>query len=87
MHFSRMCTIHCSGHLLDGGGVGVCLGGYLPDTPPWTESWTGVKTLLCCNYFADSKKSEILGSPVRHPAPNIRVPEQISGSLWLPGTR
>ena len=51
-----------------------------------TESWTGVKTLLCCNYVAHSNKSEILGSPVGHSAPNIRVPEQISGSLWLPGT-
>ena len=34
-----MFTIHYSGHLLDVGGVGVCLGdicleGYLPDTPP-----------------------------------------------------
>ena len=83
MHFSRICTIHCSGHLLDRGGVGesawgdICLDGI----------WTGVKTLLCCNYVADSNKSEILGSPVGHPAPNIRVPEQISGSLWLPGTR
>ena len=39
MHFSRMCTIHCSGHLLDGVGWGsawgdICLEGYLPDNPP-----------------------------------------------------
>ena len=28
----------------------------LPDTPLWTESQTGVKTLPCCNYAADGNK-------------------------------
>ena len=53
-----MCTIHWSGHLLDGGGGSawgglawwdVYLGGCLPDTLPWTESHTGVKNYLAAN--------------------------------------
>ena len=32
-----------------------CMLGYVPP-PPWTEWPTLVKTLPCCNYFADGKK-------------------------------
>ena len=47
----------------------------------------GVHCKLHVTGFTITFPSEILGSPPGQPAPKIRVPEQISGSLWLPGTR
>ena len=66
------------------GGVcivgGVCRGGCLPNTPPWTEWQTGVKTLPCHNYVADGNKNTIHTRHVSRPREAMSV--ATSTSTW-----
>ena len=62
MYSSRMCTVHCSSHLLGGvcpagrGSAQVHAGIH---TPLWIEWQTGVKTLPCRNYVTDGKNDKL----------------------------
>ena len=68
MHSSRMRTICCSGRLPWGVCVSALAGlprrrlprGVSARHPPWTETQTSVKTLLCRNYVADGNKTRML---------------------------